>query len=493
MKYILAIDQGTTGSRAILYDKNAQKIASAYEEFTQYFPKPGWVEHDPLGLWRSVNNSIQKVLTQARGAEIVGIGITNQRETTVLWDKDTGKPVNNAICWQCRRTAGRCNELKAHKGEAAFFRKRTGLPIDAYFSATKIEWILKNVAGVSAQAKQGKILFGTIDTWILWKLTGGRSHATDFTNASRTMLFNIEKFSWDNDILKKFNIPKAILPEVKKSSGLFGKTIHIGRLQGGIPICGIAGDQQAALFGQACFEPGTIKNTYGTGCFMLLNTGKKKPISKYGLITTVACGAQGEPVYALEGAVFIAGAAIQWLRDGLKVVSSAAMSEKMAHSLKDNADVYFVPALVGLGAPYWDPSARGAIFGITRGTGVSHFVRAALEAMCYQTKDVLLAMQKDSGYKIKNLKVDGGAAANNFLCQFQADILGAAVVRPKVIEITSLGAAYLAGLAAGYWKDTAEIKRCWRKDRVFKPKMPPSIASHFYQGWLAAVKRTLST
>ena len=491
MKYILAIDQGTTGSRAILYDKNAKKIASAYEEFKQYFPKPGWVEHDPRDLWESVHHSIQKVLKEVPKAEIAAIGITNQRETTVLWDKDTGRPVYNAIVWQCRRTANRCQKLKKIKGEAEFFKKRTGLPIDAYFSATKIEWILKNVAGVLAKAKKGKIFFGTADTWILWKLTGGRVHATDFTNASRTMLFNIEKLQWDEAILKKFKIPKQILPEVKKSSGLFGETIKIDKLPKGVPICGIAGDQQAALFGQACFDPGTIKNTYGTGCFMLLNTGKKKSLSRHGLITTLACGPKGRPVYALEGAIFIAGAAIQWLRDGLKVLSTAAMSEKMALSLQDNAGVYFVPALVGLGAPYWDPTARGAIFGITRGTGVPHLVRAALEAMCYQTKDVLLAMQKDSGLKIKNLKVDGGAAANNFLCQFQSDILQANVIRPKVIESTSLGAAYLAGLAVGYWKNTKEIKKYWKQDKMFIPKMPRQTTADFYKGWLAAVKRTL--
>jgi glycerol kinase len=492
VNYILAIDQGTTGSRAVLYDKGATQIASAYEEFTQYFPKPGWVEHDPEEIWNSVNNSIQRVLRRAPKAEIAGIGITNQRETTVVWDRDTGRPVYNAIVWQCRRTANRCNELKDKKGEAEFFRKRTGLPIDAYFSATKIEWILKNVPGVLRKAKKGKLFFGTTDTWILWKLTGGASHATDFTNASRTMLFNIGELAWDRDIIKKFGIPPQILPDVKKSSELFGRTIKIGRLPKGIPICGIAGDQQAALFGQACFDPGTIKNTYGTGCFILLNTGKRKPVSKYGLITTLACGSKGEPVYALEGAVFIGGAAIQWLRDGLKVLSSAALSEKMAKSLEDNAGVYFVPALVGLGAPYWDPAARGAIFGITRGTSADHLARAALEAMCYQTKDVLVAMQRDSGLKIKRLKVDGGAAANNFLCQFQSDILGVDVVRPKVIEITSLGAAYLAGLTVGYWRNTGEIKKCWREDKVFYPKMPKSAASGFYRGWLAAVKRTLS-
>ena len=492
MKYILAIDQGTTGSRAVIYDKSGRKVASAYEEFRQYFSHPGWVEHDPDEIWRSVDHSIQKVLAQVSGAQIAAIGITNQRETTVVWDRQSGKPLHNAIVWQCRRTAGRCAALKCKKGMSEFIRRRTGLSIDAYFSATKLEWILQNVSGARAKARKGEALFGTTDSWVLWKLTGGAGHATDFTNASRTMLFNIEKLCWDPDLIEEFAIPRQMLPEVKKSSGEFGRTVRIGRLPAGIPICGIAGDQQAALFGQACFEPGTMKNTYGTGSFILLNTGTKRPVSKHGLITTLACGASGEPVYALEGSVFIAGAAIQWLRDGLKILASAALSEKMAVSLKSNDGVYFVPALVGLGAPYWDAEARGAIHGITRGTRAAHLVRAALEAICYQTKDVLSVMQKESGLKLKGLKVDGGAAANNFLCQFQADILGTSVVRPKVIEITSLGAAYLAGRAAGYWKNAGEIRRCWQEDRVFNPKMPRARAARLYAGWLTAVKRTLS-
>ncbi|OGX01259.1 MAG: glycerol kinase [Omnitrophica bacterium RIFCSPLOWO2_02_FULL_45_16] len=490
MEYILAIDQGTTGSRVVLYDKSGIKKASAYQEFTQYFPKPGWVEHDPFDLWKSVYHSIQKVLKEIPSAKIAAIGITNQRETTVIWDKDTGIPVYNAIVWQCRRTAARCDELKK-KRESEFFKNITGLPIDAYFSATKIEWILRNVPGALAKAEKGKLLFGTTDSWILWRLTGGKVHATDYTNASRTMLFNIEKLCWDKDILKKFRIPENILPEVKRSSGVFGRTISRARLPAGIPISGIAGDQQAALFGHACFEPGEIKNTYGTGSFILLNTGASRPVSKYGLLTTLACGPQGEPVYALEGAVFIAGAAIQWLRDGLKVLKKASESEKMARSIKDNGGVYFVPALVGLGAPYWDQNARGSIFGITRGTSAQHIVRAALEAMCYQTKDVMDAMQKDCGLKIKYLKVDGGVAANNFLCQFQADILRINVVKPKTLEITSLGAAYLAGLAVGYWKNADEIKKCWRMDKVFTPKMPKKTSLHLYDGWLKAVQRTL--
>lgn len=491
MKYVLAIDQGTTGSRAVVYDKNGKNVASAYQEFPQYFPKPGWVEHNPEEIWESVNNSIQNVLKKVPAQSIAAIGITNQRETTVIWDRQTGKPVHNAIVWQCRRTADRCGNIRK-QGLAEFFKKRTGLPVDAYFSATKIEWILQNVKGASAKAKQGRLCFGTTDSWILWKLTGQNTHATDYTNASRTMLFNIDKLKWDSEILKKFSIPESILPEVKKSSGIFGSTVKIGRLPAGIPISGIAGDQQAALFGQMCFEPGTMKNTYGTGCFALLNTGKKRSISKFGLITTLACGPAGEPVYALEGAIFIAGSAIQWLRDGLKILNKASDSEAMAKSVKDNAGVYFVPALVGLGAPYWDSHARGSIYGITRGTQNNHIVRAALEAICYQTKDVLEAMQKDSGLKTADLKIDGGAVANNFLCQFQSDILGIKVIRPQVVETTSCGAAYLAGLAVGYWKNTAELKKNWKKGRVFAPKMSKKDSSSLYANWLKTVERTLS-
>jgi glycerol kinase len=492
MNYILSIDQGTTGSRAMVYDKDGRKVASAYQEFPQYFPRPGWVEHNPDQIWESVRSSLQKVLHVISGRAIAAIGITNQRETTVMWDKETGRPLYNAIVWQCRRTANRCEQLKKKKGEIKFFRERTGLPIDAYFSATKIEWILKNVPGALAKAKKGRLLFGTTDTWILWKLTGGKVHATDYTNASRTMLFNIEKLKWDEEILKKFGIPRQILPQVQRSSGIFGHTLHIENLPSGIPISGIAGDQQAALFGQTCFTPGTMKNTYGTGCFVLLNTGKIRAVSKHGLITTLGCGPVGEPAYVLEGAIFIAGAALQWLRDGLKVLQSAPDSEGMAQAVSDNAGVYFVPAFVGLGAPYWDSRARGSIFGITRGTTGNHLVRAALEAMCYQTKDVLDAMQKDSGLKIKDLRVDGGAVANNFLCQFQADILGIDIIRPTVIETTSLGAAYLAGLAVGYWKDTRQIRHCWRKDRVFRPGMSRSSALQLYEGWQRAVRKTLS-
>ncbi|TAN62524.1 glycerol kinase, partial [bacterium] len=458
-----------------------------------YFPRPGWVEHNPEQIWQSVHRSIREALKGIPAKSIAAIGITNQRETAVIWDRDTGRPIHNAIVWQCRRTAKRCEELKNRKGAVEFFRKRTGLPIDAYFSATKIEWLLKNIPGALPRAKKGKLIFGTTDTWVLWNLTGGKVHATDYTNASRTMLFNLQALKWDKEILKEFGIPRCMLPEVKTSSGIFGKTAKgASALPSGIPIAGIAGDQQAALFGQAGFEPGEMKNTYGTGCFVLLNTGRKRIISKYGLITTLGCGARGEPVYVLEGAIFITGAAIQWLRDGLKIISSASESERMAKSVTDNAGVYFVPAFVGLGAPYWDAHARGSIFGITRGTQRGHIVRAGLEAMCYQTKDVIEAMQKDSGLKAKSLKVDGGAAANNFLLQFQADILRIKVIRPKVIESTSLGAAYLAGLAVGYWKDTSEIKRCWKMDKIFIPKMPQSDSSGLYKGWVEAVRRTLS-
>lgn len=492
MKYILAIDQGTTGSRAVVYDKRGRMVASSYQEFPQYFPRPGWVEHDPDEIWQSVYDSVQKVLKSVAPGSIAAIGITNQRETTVIWDKESGRPIHRAIVWQCRRTAHRCDVLKNKRGEAAFFKKRTGLPIDAYFSATKIEWLLKNVPGALKKAREGRLLFGTTDAWVLWNLTAGKVHATDYTNASRTMLFNIGSLKWDKEILRKFGIPERLLPVVRPSVGIFGQTARTGALPAGIPISGMAGDQQAALFGQACFNAGEVKNTYGTGSFILLNTGRKRPVSKYGLITTIACGAFGEPVYALEGAVFIAGAAIQWLRDGLKILNKSSESQKMAFSVKDSAGVYFVPAFVGLGAPYWDAHARGAIYGLTRGVTAAHLVRAALEAMCYQTKDVLIAMEKDSGFKIKTLRVDGGAVANDFLCQFQADIMGAGVLRPKVIETTSLGAAYLAGLGVGYWKNADEIKRCWQKGRVFNPAMPKKSADEFYRGWLAAVGRTLS-
>jgi len=491
VKYILAIDQGTTGSRAIVYDKFGKKIASAYHEFPQYFPKPGWVEHNPLDIWRTVNNSIQKVLKTVSPSSIQAIGITNQRETTVVWDKNTGKPIYNAIVWQCRRTSTRCELLKKHKSAVSKIKKKTGLKVDAYFSATKIEWILKNVPGARKKAVAGELLFGTIDTWLLWKLTGGKVHATDYTNASRTLLFNIEKLEWDPYLLQLFNVPAKILPEVHPSAHVFGYTVKSGVLPAHIPISGIAGDQQAGLFGQTCFESGTVNCTYGTGGFVLFNTGKKKVTSKYGLLTTVGCDAKGQPAYLLEGGVYIAGAAIQWLRDELKILKHASHSEKMATSIKDNGGVYFVPAFVGLGAPYWKENVRGLITGITRGTTRNHFVRAALESICFQIKDLFTAMEKDSGIDIKFLKVDGGAAENNFLCQFQADILNTNVIRPTVIETTSLGAAYLAGLTVGYWKDAEHIKRCWKKDREFTPVMEKKMRNHYYKSWKNAIRKTV--
>ena len=496
MRYILAIDQGTTGSRAIVYDRNGKKIASSYNELPQYFPKPGWVEHDPEEIWGSVNKSIQSVLKKVNPSDITAIGITNQRETTVIWDGKTGKAVHDAIVWQCRRTADRCEKIKKNKAIVSYIKKTTGLPVDAYFSATKIEWMLKKIQITNCKLqkkdqKKQNLKFGTTDSWVLWKLTGGKVHATDYTNASRTMLFDIRKKKWDKKLLKFFRISGHILPKVKRSSGHFGVTVKIGKLPAGIPITGIAGDQQAALFGQACFKPGEVKNTYGTGCFMLLNTGKRFRISRAGLITTLACDAYGKPCYALEGSVFIAGAALQWLRDGLKIIAKSSETEKMALSLKDNEGVYFVPAFVGLGAPYWDQNVRGVICGLTRGTKREHLARAALEAMCYQTKDVLLAMQKDSGLNIKDLKVDGGAVVSDFMCQFQADILGTSVVRPKIIETTSLGAAYLAGMAIKFWKNSRQIRRCCTTDRTFIPKMDKKDSAKQYLGWSNAVKRTL--
>lgn len=492
MRYVLAIDQGTTGSRAIVYDFRAREVARSYREFRQYFPKPGWVEHDPEEIWSSVRLCIQDVSSRVGARSIAAIGITNQRETTVVWDRNTGRPICRAIVWQCRRTTERCLNLKKDPREVAFITQATGLPIDAYFSATKIEWILKNIPGAAALAKAGRLLFGTTDSWVLWKLTGGRTHATDFTNASRTMLYNINTLDWEERLLKKFGVPRGMLPRVQKSSGIFGYTQALGALAAGIPISGIAGDQQAALFGQACFEPGTMKNTYGTGSFILLNTGSRRVVSRCALITTLACDAQGAPVYALEGAVFIAGAAIQWLRDGLKIIKKAVDSQSLAKTLTDNGGVYFVPAFVGMGAPYWDQAARGLISGITRGTSRAHLARAALEAVCYQTKDVVAAMEKDCAFKVRDLKVDGGACANDFLMQFQADILGIRVVRPKTIETTALGAAYLAGLGAGFWQHSRQIARCWKKERVFRPMMDRKKAHGYYLGWCDALDRAFS-
>ena len=488
MSHVLAIDQGTTGSRAIVFDRRGRTIASAYEEFPQYFPRPGWVEHDPEEIWRSVYRTIQKALANVPGRSIAAVGITNQRETTVIWDRKSGRPAARAIVWQCRRTADRCRELAAEPGMSRLIRGKTGLPIDAYFSATKAEWILDR-GGLRERAKKGRLAFGTTDSWVLAKLTGGASHATDPTNASRTMLYNIRKLDWDGDLLGIFGIPAAVLPQVLPSSGEFGRTVRLGRLPAGIQVMGIAGDQQAALFGQAGFRPGAIKNTYGTGSFILLNTGREIVESRHGLITTVACGPEGKAVYALEGSVFVAGAAIQWLRDQLGLVQSAAESAAAAEAVADNGGVYFVPAFVGLGAPYWDAEARGAIVGLTRGANRNHIIRAAVEQMAYSIRDVLETMRRESGLRIRELRVDGGASANDVLCRFQADILGIPVLRPKTVETTALGAAYLAGLAAGIWDSTAAIERLAVDERKFTPSMTRGQADKLYAGWQAAVRK----
>jgi len=483
VKLVLAIDQGTTGSRAIAYDRRGRPVVSSYREFPQYFPRPGWVEHDPAEIWASVRETVEEVLRNLPAGSVAAIGITNQRETTVVWDRRTGQPVHNAIVWQCRRTAPRCESLRRERGAAALVQRRTGLPIDAYFSASKIEWLIKR-RGLQARARRGDLLFGTTDSWILWKLTGGRVHATDPTNASRTMLFDIDRGRFDDDLLRLFGVPAAMLPEVRPSSGEFGRTAGQGIIPEGIPVTGIAGDQQAALFGQAGFARGSIKATYGTGCFILLNAGRTRPASGHGLLTTLACGPAGRAVFALEGSVFVAGAAIQWLRDKLGLLQSAAESQGLAESVPDNAGVYFVPAFVGLGAPYWDAEARG--------TERGHIVRAALESIAYATRDVLETMKRDSGLRIKDLRVDGGGAANAFLCRFQAGVLGLPVLRPATIETTSLGAAYLAGLAVGYWRDTDEIGRLWEMERRFAPEFTRAEAERLYAGWKDAVRRALS-
>ena len=486
--FVLAVDQGTTGSRAIVFDRRGRAVASAYEEFPQRFPRPGWVEHEPEDIWRSVYRTVQRALAAVPARSIAAIGITNQRETTVVWDRRTGRAVGRAIVWQCRRTAGRCRELRESEDIVRLVRERTGLPIDAYFSATKLEWILDR-GGLRRRAERGGLAFGTMDSWVLWKLTGGRSHATDPTNASRTMLYDIRRLDWDEDLLRLFGVPRSVLPEVRPSSGEFGRTARLGRLPAGVPVMGMAGDQQAALFGQAGFRPGAIKNTYGTGAFIVLNTGRKLVESKHGLVTTVACGPGGRAVYALEGSVFVAGAAIQWLRDELGLIRSAAESEAAAGAVADTAGVYFVPAFVGLGAPYWDAEARGAIVGLTRGATRNHIVRAALEAMAYATRDVLETMNKDSGLRIRELRVDGGASVNDFLCRFQADVLGLPVLRPKTVETTSLGAAYLAGLGAGVWASIADIERLRVDERRFRPAMTRGRADRLYAGWQAAVRK----
>lgn len=492
-KYILALDQGTTSSRAILFNKAGTVVKVAQKEFTQYYPKAGWVEHDPMEIWGSQSGVAREVLETAavKPEEIAAIGITNQRETTVVWDKNTGKPIYNAIVWQCRRTSGICDELK-DKGWGDYIRENTGLVIDAYFSGTKIKWILDHVEGAREKAEKGDLLFGNIDTWLIWNLTRGKVHGTDYSNASRTMLFNIRELKWDETILKELGIPMSMLPRVGQSSEIYGYTDE--HTFGGslIPISGIAGDQQAALFGQACFKEGMAKNTYGTGCFMLMNTGTKLVPSKNGLLTTIAWGIDGKVEYALEGSIFIGGAAIQWLRDELKLIGDAADSEYFASKVEDTQGVYLVPAFAGLGAPYWDMYARGTMVGLTRGANKNHIIRATLESIAYQTRDVIEAMQEDSGIELKALKVDGGATVNNFLMQFQADILGVDVDRPKVRETTALGAAYLAGLAVGFWNSKEEISKNWAIDTVFKSHYDEEKRTKKYRGWKRAVERAKS-
>ncbi|MGY5848795.1 glycerol kinase GlpK [Salegentibacter sp. F14] len=489
-KFLLALDQGTTSSRAIFFNKNGEIVSDAQRLFEQHFPKPGWVEHDPMEIWTSQVTVATEAATKAgiTAGQIAGIGITNQRETTILWDRKTGKPVYNAIVWQDRRTSDYCNELKAN-GMEKMITEKTGLIIDAYFSATKIRWILENVVGVREKAENGEICFGTVDSWLIWKFSNGTKHMTDITNASRTMIYNIHEQQWDQELLELFDIPAAILPEVRSSSEIFCTTS--GKIFADkIPISGVAGDQQAALFGQLCTKKGMAKTTYGTGCFLVMNTGNEPVKSNNRLLTTIAWKIDGKVTYALEGAVFIGGAAIQWLRDGIKVINDAKSTETLANSLEDNEGVYFVPALSGLGAPHWDQEARGAFFGITRGTGPAHFARASLEAIAYQVHDVLKAMEKDSGIETKMLKVDGGAAVNNFLMQFQTDILNCPVERPKMLETTALGAAYLAGLAIGYWKDVENLRELFEEDQVFEPDMEARVVEKNLHFWGKAVERS---
>ncbi|MBU3103597.1 glycerol kinase GlpK [Clostridium gasigenes] len=490
-KYVMSLDQGTTSSRCILFNKEGLIVSVAQKEFTQIFPSPGLVEHDPMEIWATQLGVAQEAMAKvgATATDISAIGITNQRETTVVWNKHTGVPVYNAIVWQCRRTAGMCDELKA-VGFDKVVRNKTGLILDAYFSGTKVKWILDNVDGARDEAEKGNLLFGTIDTWLIWKLTNGAVHVTDYTNASRTLLYDIHELQWDDEILETLNIPKSMLAEVKPSSYVYGYTDN-SIFGSPIPIAGAAGDQQAALFGQTCYQAGTAKNTYGTGCFLLMNTGEKAVDSHNGLLTTIAYGINGKVNYALEGSVFVAGAAIQWLRDELRMIKTAGESGEYASMVESTDGVYMVPAFVGLGAPYWDPYARGAIVGLTRGTKKEHFIRAALESIAYQTNDVLKAMQEDSGITLKALKVDGGACANNFLMQFQSDLLDVQVDRPEVIETTALGAAYLAGLAVGYWKDQEEISKNWALSRSFKPKMTEENRTELLKGWHKAVGRSM--
>ncbi|MDP2568663.1 glycerol kinase GlpK [Photobacterium damselae subsp. piscicida] len=488
-KYIVALDQGTTSSRAVVLNQNANIICSSQREFTQIYPKSGWVEHDPLEIYATQSSTLVEALAKAgiRSDQVAAIGITNQRETTIVWDKTTGKPVYNAIVWQCRRTAYICEDLK-QQGLTDYIRDNTGLVVDPYFSGTKIKWILDHVEGAREQAEAGNLLFGTVDTWLIWKMTQGRVHVTDYTNASRTMLFNINTLEWDEKLLKALDIPLSMMPEVKPSSQVYGQTNIGGKGGTRIPIAGIAGDQQAALFGQMCVEPGQAKNTYGTGCFLLMNTGKEKVSSSNGLLTTLACGPKGDVAYALEGAVFMGGASIQWLRDEVKLLDDAKDSEYFAEKVGSANGVYVVPAFTGLGAPYWDPYARGAIVGLTRGVNSNHIIRATLESVAYQTRDVLDAMQADSGIKLGTLRVDGGAVANNFLMQFQSDILAAEVHRPVVTEVTALGAAYLAGLAVGFWDSIDELQNKAQLNRKFVPCQDDNKRNRRYRGWKRAVE-----
>ncbi len=491
-QYILSFDQGTTSSRAIVFDRKGSIISVAQKEFAQIFPQPGWVEHDANEIWSTQLGVAAEAITKAglTVKQIAAIGITNQRETTVIWEKISGQPIHNAIVWQDRRTASFCDELKS-RGDDKMIQQKTGLVVDAYFSATKIKWILDHVPGAREKANKGELCFGTIDSWLLWKLTNGTSHATDVSNASRTMLFNIHSLEWDEDLLKLFDVPAAILPEVKSSSEIYGHTQNILTAHN-IPIAGIAGDQQAALFGQMCTQPGMVKNTYGTGCFMLMNTGEKAVPSTNNLLTTVAWKINGVTHYALEGSVFIAGAVVQWLRDGLKIIRTSAEVEILAAEVTDSAGVYVVPAFAGLGAPYWNQHARGTIVGITRGTTGAHFARAALDSIAYQTMDVLKAMEADSGIAIKELRVDGGATANNLLMQFQSDLLNTKVIRPTIIETTALGAAYLAGLAVGYWNSMEDIQQQWQMERTFSPAMTSTTRAQLSDGWKRAISAAVS-
>jgi len=490
-KYILALDQGTTGSRALIFNERGKIVRSAYKEFKQYYPKPGWVEHDAQEIWESICHVIKAALIKGHidPKQIKAIGITNQRETSVIWERKTSKPVARAIVWQCRRTADICQKLKKY---TQTFRHKTGLVVDPYFSGTKIKWYLDNIKGLRDKARKGSLCFGTIDSWLIWKLTAGASHATDMTNASRTLIFNIRTKKWDDQLLKILGIPKQILPKVQNSGSVFGRTVgarHAAPLPSGIPITGVLGDQQAALYGQGCTEPGTVKNTYGTGCFIMLNTGKKFVASKGGLLTTLASDLKGKPVYALEGAIFIAGAVMQWLRDELKFFKTAPESEKIINDVKDTHGVYLVPAFTGLGAPYWDAQARGLISGLTRGANYKHIIRAALEAIAYQTKDVFELMKKETGKPIRELKVDGGACKNNFLMQFQSDLLDCRILRPQIIESTAQGAAFLAAVTAGIYK-ARDLAQMNRTGRIFKPNMSDAKRKELYAGWLHAVEKS---